>query len=84
VTWYGPGRGRRCSACSQRILGTDREIECDVTGGDTIYFHQACYEAWQSARAPESQSEGPVQAGPQTSGGDEASVRRPVGPPRGC
>jgi hypothetical protein len=41
VTLYGSGRGRRC----------DGEIECDVPGGGTIYFHQACYEVWQSALA---------------------------------
>jgi hypothetical protein len=54
VTWYGPGRGRHCSACGQRILGTDHEIQCDVAGGGTIYFHQACYEVWQSALAAKS------------------------------
>ena len=51
VTWYGRGRGRRCAACDQRILGTDSEIECDVPGGGTIYFHHACYEVWHSALA---------------------------------
>ena len=51
MTWYGHGRGRRCAACDQRILGTDSEIECDVPGGGTIYFHHACYEVWHSALA---------------------------------
>jgi hypothetical protein len=51
VTLYGSGRGRRCAACEHRILGSDGEIECDVPGGGTIYFHQACYEVWQSALA---------------------------------
>jgi hypothetical protein len=49
VTWYGSGRGRHCAACDQRILGTDAEIECDVPGGGTIYFHQPCYDVWHSA-----------------------------------
>ena len=49
VTWYGAGRGRRCAACDQRILGNDAEIECDVPGGGTVYFHQACYNVWHSA-----------------------------------
>ena len=52
VTWYGPGRGRHCAACDRRILGTDREIECDVPAGGTIYFHQACYEVWHSCLTP--------------------------------
>jgi hypothetical protein len=30
-------------------LGTDAEIECDVPGGGTIRFHQACYDVWHSA-----------------------------------
>ena len=51
VTWYGRGRGRRCSACDQRILGIDNEIECDVPGGGTIYFHHACHEIWHSVLA---------------------------------
>ena len=48
VTWYGEGRGRRCAACDQRLLGSDMEIECDVPGGDTIHFHVACYDVWQA------------------------------------
>jgi hypothetical protein len=52
VTWYGAGRSRHCAACDQRILGTDTEIECDVRGGGTIYFHQACYDIWHSALTP--------------------------------
>ena len=51
VAWYGHGRGSRCAACDQRILGIDSEIACDVPGGGTIYFHQECYEVWQSALA---------------------------------
>jgi hypothetical protein len=52
VTWYGPGRGRHCAACDHRILGSDPEIECDVPGGGTIYFHHACYDVWHSALTP--------------------------------
>jgi hypothetical protein len=51
VTWYGDGRGRRCAACEQYILGTDTEIACDVPGGGTIYFHLRCYDIWQSVLA---------------------------------
>ena len=55
VTWYGQGRERHCAACDRRILATDTEIECDVpgtgTGTDTIFFHLACYDAWQSVIA---------------------------------
>jgi hypothetical protein len=51
VTWYGDGRGRRCAACDRDILGADTEIECDVPGGGTIFFHLACYDAWQSVLA---------------------------------
>lgn len=51
VTWYGEGRGRHCAACDQRILGSDTEIECDVPGGGTIYFHLQCYDLWQSVLA---------------------------------
>jgi hypothetical protein len=49
VTWYGWGRRRDCAACDRPILETDTEIECDVPGGGTIYFHQACYDVWHSA-----------------------------------
>jgi len=49
VTWYGPGRGRRCAACDERILSTDVEIACDLPGGGTIYFHSPCYDVWQAA-----------------------------------
>jgi hypothetical protein len=52
VTWYGSGSTHECAACDQRILGTDTEIECDLPGGGTIYFHQACYEVWHSALTP--------------------------------
>ena len=34
-----------------RILATDTEIECDVAGTGTIFFHLACYDAWQSVLA---------------------------------
>jgi hypothetical protein len=51
VTWYGQGRERLCAACDRRILGTDTEIECDVPRSGTIFFHLACYDAWQSVLA---------------------------------
>ena len=51
VTWYGHGRDRHCAACDRRILATDTEIECDVPGTGTIFFHLACYDAWQSVLA---------------------------------
>jgi hypothetical protein len=51
VTWYGQGRDRHCAACERRILATDTEIECDVPGTGTVFFHLACYDAWQSVLA---------------------------------
>lgn len=49
VTWYGPGRGRRCAVCDERILGTDIEIACDLPGGGAIHFHSPCYDLWRGA-----------------------------------
>lgn len=51
VTWYGPGRGNRCVACDERILGTDIEVACDLPGEGTIYFHSPCYDLWHAALA---------------------------------
>jgi hypothetical protein len=51
VTWYGPGRGLPCAVCDRPLRGTPDEIECDVHGGGTIYFHRACHTLWQSALA---------------------------------
>jgi hypothetical protein len=51
VTWYGQGRERQCAACDRRILATDTEIECDVPGTGSIFFHLACYDAWQAVLA---------------------------------
>jgi len=51
VTWYGQGRDRHCAACDRRILANDTEIECDVPETGTIFFHLACYDAWQSVIA---------------------------------
>ena len=48
VTWYGAGLGRPCAVCDQRILSTE-EVECDIPGGGTIYFHRACYDVWHEA-----------------------------------
>jgi hypothetical protein len=47
VTLYRSGRGGRCVACSQRILGSETEVECDVPGAGTIHFHRRCYDLWQ-------------------------------------
>jgi hypothetical protein len=51
VTWYGQGRDRHCAACDRRILATDTEIECDVPESGSIFFHLACYDAWQAVLA---------------------------------
>jgi hypothetical protein len=48
VTWYGRGRGQVCVVCSQRILGSDVAIDCDLPGGTTAWFHAPCYELWRA------------------------------------
>ena len=50
MTWYGPGKGATCVACSLPITGEDVEVECDLAdGGGTLRFHRRCSEVWLEA-----------------------------------
>ena len=49
VAWFGSGRGQRCGACTERILGTELAVECDQSSGATIWFHARCYDLWHAA-----------------------------------
>jgi hypothetical protein len=49
MTWYGPGKGAICVACSRPITGEDVEVECDLARGGTLRFHRRCYEIWSAA-----------------------------------
>ena len=49
MTWYGPGQGAACVACSLPITGADVEVECDLADGGTLRFHRRCYEVWLEA-----------------------------------
>lgn len=49
MTWYGPGHGHVCVACSLPITGDDVEVECDLPRGGTLRFHRRCYEIWSEA-----------------------------------
>jgi hypothetical protein len=49
MTWYGPGKGAICVACSRPITSADVEVECDLTRGGTLRFHRQCYEMWSAA-----------------------------------
>jgi hypothetical protein len=51
ATWYREGRGQRCAACDERILGTDLGVDCDLVGGATVQFHARCYIVWHSLLA---------------------------------
>lgn len=46
MTWYGPGQGAICVACSLPITPEDVEVECDLARGGTLRFHRRCYEIW--------------------------------------
>ena len=50
MTWYGPGKGTACGACSLPITAGEVEVECDVVEGGTFRFHRRCYEVWAEAR----------------------------------
>lgn len=50
VTWLGPGRGQVCAACSDRVLGSEILVECDLPDGRTVWFHSRCYDEWLSVR----------------------------------
>jgi hypothetical protein len=49
VTWFGEGRGHRCVVCEEPITSPDTEVECDLPGGGTVYFHNACFDLWHAA-----------------------------------
>jgi hypothetical protein len=49
MTWYGPGHGGICIACSLPITPQDVEVECDLAGGGTLRFHRWCYDIWSAA-----------------------------------
>ena len=41
----GPGSGRECRACLERIATSDLEVQVD----DTLAFHPSCYLVWVEA-----------------------------------
>ena len=49
VAWFGQGRGHQCAVCDAPITSPDTEIECDLPGGGTLYFHSPCFDLWHAA-----------------------------------
>ena len=53
VTWFGPGSGRACDACSRLIGKHEIECECEHPRGGVLRFHQACFAIWDQQRGDE-------------------------------
>ena len=51
ITWFGPGTGQLCAACERRILAPEVECECEITDGQPIFLHRACFEVWNGLAA---------------------------------
>ena len=49
VTWFGQGRGHPCAVCDELITAPGDEVECDLPGGATLYFHTPCFDLWHAA-----------------------------------
>lgn len=50
VTWLGPGRGQVCAVCSNRVLGSEILVECDLPDERKLWFHSQCYDRWLFVR----------------------------------
>ena len=45
-SWAGAGRGEVCDGCDERVLASEVEFEVDMSAGQTLRFHRACFEIW--------------------------------------
>ena len=45
-TWAGPGEGKPCAGCWQRIPPSETEYEVVLPSGRTVFFHRACHDIW--------------------------------------
>lgn len=50
--WGGVGSGATCAICSERVDPKELEVEVefDPPGPPRLWFHNACYQAWQRLR----------------------------------
>ena len=54
-TWAGPGDGRACDLCDNRIIPDDTEYELQFARPDrplVVRFHRLCLAVWESERRP--------------------------------
>jgi hypothetical protein len=45
-TWAGPGSGRACSGCDEKIERSEHEYEIAFADTLAFWFHGACHAAW--------------------------------------
>lgn len=50
ITWFGPGSGEACVACTTAITPADVECECEHPDGGVLRFHRRCFAVWDEIR----------------------------------
>jgi len=50
MTWFGPGTGQTCVACTAPIAPSDVECECEHPDRGVLRFHRQCFAMWDEMR----------------------------------
>jgi hypothetical protein len=49
-SYAGKGTDNPCDGCDESVTPEQVEFEIDVSQGQTLRFHQECFDAWRAAR----------------------------------